>query len=92
MILPAIFPHYATGAMAAAGGCWNASIVAEYIEWGSTRIEAIGLGQYITQYTKTGDFPRIALGIVVMCIYVMFFNKFVWQKMYQLAEDRYSMV
>ena len=28
VILPAIFPYYITGAMTAAGGAWNASIVA----------------------------------------------------------------
>lgn len=91
MILPGIFPHYVTGAMAAAGGCWNASIVAEYVEWGKNTIVSAGLGQYITQYTREGDFPRIALGIGVMCIYVMFFNRLVWQKLYNLAEERFTL-
>jgi NitT/TauT family transport system permease protein len=91
MILPAIFPHYVTGAMAAAGGCWNASIVAEYVEWGDHTIVATGLGQYITQYTHDGDFPRIALGIGVMSVYVMFFTHLVWKKLYQLAAERFTM-
>jgi NitT/TauT family transport system permease protein len=92
MILPGIFPHYVTGAMAAAGGCWNASIVAEYVEWGGNTIVSAGLGQYITQYTHEGDFPRIALGIGVMCIYVMFFNRVLWQKLYRLAEERFTLI
>lgn len=91
MILPSIFPHYVTGAMAAAGGCWNASIVAEYVEWGDHTIVSAGLGQYITQYTHQGDFPRIALGIGVMCIYVMCFTRLIWKKLYQIAEDRFTM-
>lgn len=91
MILPGIFPHYVTGAMAAAGGCWNASIVAEYVEWGNDTIMSAGLGQYITLYTRQGDFPRIALGIGVMCIYVMFFNRLIWQNLYKLAEERFTM-
>ncbi len=91
MILPGIFPHYVTGAMTAAGGCWNASIVAEYVEWGNQTIISIGLGQYITQYTHEGDFPRIALGIGVMCVYVMFFNRFIWQKLYKIAQERFTM-
>ena len=91
MILPGIFPHYVTGAMAAAGGCWNASIVAEYVEWGNYKIISAGLGQYITQYTLEGDFPRIALGIGVMCIYVLLFNHLIWQKLYSLAEERFTM-
>ena len=91
LILPGIFPHYATGAMTAAGGCWNASIVAEFVEWGDHKVTSIGLGQYITQYTHEGDFPRIALGISVMCIYVMLFNRLLWQKLYQFAESRFTM-
>ena len=38
--------------------------------------------------TAAGDFPRIALGIGVMCIFVMGFNRFVWRKLYELAEER----
>lgn len=90
LILPAIFPFYATGAMTAAGGCWNASIVAEFVQWGDTTITSPGIGFYIEEYTKTGDFPRILLGISVMCIYVILFNKILWQKLYNLAESRYS--
>ena len=36
VILPAIFPAYVTGAVTAAGGSWNASIVAEIVQWGDT--------------------------------------------------------
>ena len=38
--------------------------------------------------TNAGDFPRIALGIGVMCIYVMSLNHLVWRRLYRLAEDR----
>ncbi len=31
LILPAIFPAWVTGALTAAGGAWNASIVAEVV-------------------------------------------------------------
>ena len=91
LVLPAIFPYYITGAMTAAGGCWNASIVAEFLHWGDTTIVAVGIGSYITQYTHTGDFPRIALGIGIMCLYVMLFNRLVWRKLYNLAEEHFVM-
>lgn len=91
IILPGIFPNYVTGAMAAAGGCWNASIVAEHVEWGNQTIISTGLGQYITMYTQEGDFPRIALGIGVMCIYVLLFTRILWQKLYQFASERFTM-
>ena len=38
VILPGIFPYYVTGAITAAGGSWNASIVAEAASWGDTKL------------------------------------------------------
>lgn len=87
-LLPAVFPSFITGAITASGGSWNASIVAEYVTWGNTTLQAHGIGSYIAQMTAQGDFPRIALGIGVMCIYVMGLNNFVWRKLYVLAENR----
>ncbi len=87
-LLPAVFPSFVTGAITASGGSWNASIVAEYVSWGSTTLQAQGLGSYITQATTVGDFPRVALGIGVMCVFVMGMNHFVWRRLYRLAEDR----
>lgn len=87
-LLPAVFPSFVTGAITASGGSWNASIVAEYVSWGDTTVQAHGLGAYIAQMTAVGDFPRLALGIGVMCIFVMGLNHFVWRRLYRLAEDR----
>ncbi|MFN3076032.1 MAG: ABC transporter permease [Alphaproteobacteria bacterium] len=87
-ILPAIFPAYITGAINASGGSWNASIVSELVTWGDTTLVATGIGSYIARATQTGDFPRLALGIAVMCIFVMFFNRFVWRKLHQIAAER----
>lgn len=81
--LPAVFPSYVTGAVTACGGSWNASIVAEYVTWGKTTLVAHGLGSYVKQMTDAGDFPRIALGIGVMCVFVMAINRFVWSRLYR---------
>ncbi len=86
--LPAVFPSFVTGAITASGGSWNASIVAEYVTWGNTTLAATGLGSYIKQTTDAGDFHRIALGIGVMCIFVMLLNRFFWRRLYLLAEAR----
>ena len=87
-LLPAIFPSFVTGAITASGGSWNASIVAEYVTWGNTTLKAHGIGSYIAEMTAAGDFPRIALGIGVMCVFVMGFNHFVWRRLYRLTENR----
>ncbi len=88
VMLPAIFPAYVTGAVTAAGGSWNASIVAEVAQWGNTVLTATGIGAYIAHTTAEGDSARIALGISVLCIYVLAFNRFLWRRLYDLAAER----
>jgi NitT/TauT family transport system permease protein len=88
VILPAIFPAYVTGAVTAAGGSWNASIVAEIVQWGNTTLTATGIGAYIARTTAVGDGARIALGIGVLCLYVLVFNRLLWRRLYNLAAER----
>jgi NitT/TauT family transport system permease protein len=89
-MLPGIFPYLVTGAITAAGGAWNISIIAEVVEWGNTHLTAVGLGAYVAEMTTRGDFPRIALGIVVMSSFVLLFNRILWRPLYQLAEKRFQ--
>lgn len=88
-ILPGIFPYYITGAITASGGAWNASIIAEVLNWGHTKIMAVGLGAYITAQSTTGDFPRLTLGIGIMCLYVLVINRLLWQPLYQFASEKF---
>ncbi len=88
LVLPGIFPAFITGAVTASGGSWNASIVSEIVKWGDTTLVATGIGAYIAQMTEQGDFPRIALGIAVLCLYVLVFNRLLWRRLYRLAEER----
>ncbi len=88
VILPGIFPYYVTGAITASGGSWNASIVAEVASWGDTHLRASGLGAYIATATETGDFPRVVLGIAIMCVLVTLFNRLLWRPLYAFGERR----
>jgi NitT/TauT family transport system permease protein len=88
VMLPGIFPYFVTGAITAAGGAWNASIVAEAVSWGDTKVTAHGLGAYIAENTATGDYPRIVLGIAVMSMLVTLFNRLLWRPLYAYAEER----
>ncbi|EHL31896.1 hypothetical protein LDG_6062 [Legionella drancourtii LLAP12] len=90
LVLPGIFPFYITGAITAAGGAWNASIVAEWVSWGNVTLKATGLGAYIQASTTIGDFPQIALGTAMMCLYVLTFNHLIWRPLYRLAEERFN--
>jgi NitT/TauT family transport system permease protein len=88
VMLPGIFPYYVTGAITASGGAWNASIVAEFVQWGDTKVVAHGLGSYIAQTTAAGDFPKIILGIAVMSLFVTLFNRTLWRPMYAYADSK----
>jgi len=85
VIIPGIFPYYVTGALTATGGSWNASIVAEVVSWGSTKLEAHGLGAYIANATIAGDMHKVLLGVGVMAIFVIILNQLFWRPMYAYA-------
>ncbi len=91
LLLPGITPSLITGLITASGGTWNASIVAEVVSWGSTTITATGLGSYIAQWTEKGDYPHIVLGIAVMSLYVVFFNRFFWRRLYNISQTRFRL-
>jgi len=88
VMMPGIFPYYVTGAITASGGAWNASIVAEAVRWGPTKLSAGGLGAYIARMTEAGDYSRIALGIAVMSVLVIAANRLLWRPLYAFAERR----
>jgi NitT/TauT family transport system permease protein len=91
LILPAIFPFYVTGGITAAGGAWNASIVAEVVDFGKHHLTANGLGAYITKATSEGSFAKVLTGVIVMSFYVVVINRLLWRRLYHLAETRYSL-
>ena len=86
LILPGIFPYYVTGALTASGGSWNASIVAEFVSWKHTHLQAAGLGSYIAEAMAEGNFPKIALGSTVISLFVLAMNHTLWRPMYRYAE------
>jgi NitT/TauT family transport system permease protein len=91
LILPAIFPFWVTGACTAAGGAWNASIVAEFATWGKTELKADGLGALFAEATEKGATPLIICSIGVMALFVVLMNKLVWRRLYALAEARFRL-
>jgi NitT/TauT family transport system permease protein len=91
LYVPAVFPYLVTGWVTAAGGAWNASIVAEYVTFKGQTLETRGLGSQISDATYHGDFPLLAASVLVMSIVVVVFNRSVWRQLYNLAEHRFSL-
>lgn len=87
-ILPAIFPALVTGWITSAGGAWNASIVAEYVQQGSQTYTAFGLGALISEATEGGHFDILAAAVIVMALAVVTINRSFWRRL-QKAGDTY---
>lgn len=91
LYLPSVFPALVTGWVTAAGGAWNASIVAEYISYKGQTIHTRGLGALISRSTDNGDFATLSAGLLVMVIVVVLINRFVWDWVYRLAQTRFRL-
>jgi NitT/TauT family transport system permease protein len=89
--LPGIFPFFVTGALTASGGSWNASIVAEVVNWHGQTISSHGLGAFIADATAKGDFPRVITGVAVMSVFVIALNRTLWRPLYAVAERRFRL-
>ncbi len=91
LYLPCVFPSFITGLVTAAGGAWNATIVAEYMQLKGETFRAFGLGSTISQATASGQYPLLCASVVVMALFVVLINRLFWKRLYRLAEDRFSL-
>jgi NitT/TauT family transport system permease protein len=91
LYLPASFPFLVTGWVTAAGGAWNASIVAEYYDLGGKTLSTFGLGATVSKAAYERNLTLLAAGVLLMSAIVVIFNRLVWKPCYKLAYTRYSL-
>jgi len=91
LILPALFPYIITGAITAGGGAWNASIVAEYVQFGGETLFTVGVGSLIAQATAGGHYPLLLASTLGMILAVTTINRLLWRRLYRLAEEKYRL-
>lgn len=91
IILPAIFPSLVNGWITAAGGAWNACIVAEWIQSGSRLESVTGIGSSISNAAQAADYSSLACGIITLVVTVVLINRFFWGAMYRMAETRFKL-
>jgi NitT/TauT family transport system permease protein len=91
--IPGVFPHLVTGLITAAGGAWNATIIAEYVDSAvkGRPYVAFGVGSTISQALDAGNFPLLAAAAVSLAVTVVIINRYMWRRLYRLAERRYSL-
>ncbi|HBN28697.1 MAG TPA: ABC transporter permease, partial [Clostridiaceae bacterium] len=91
LILPSIFPYLLTGMITATGGCWNASIVSEYVHFSGKTVKTIGLGALISEATETGNYPLLLLSTIIMCLVVVGINNSLWKRLYRISEEKFRL-
>ena len=91
LYFPAVFRQLVTGWVTAAGGAWNASIVAEYVTVHGRSTATWGLGAQISEAAASADFPTLAASLVWMAGIVVVFNRVVWRSLHRLAETRFAL-
>jgi NitT/TauT family transport system permease protein len=79
--LPGILPSLVTGWVTASGGAWNASIVAEMVDYPGGVLRAQGIGAEITEATIHGNYPRLVAAIIVITIGLVILNRTFWRSL-----------
>ncbi len=91
LILPGIFPYLVTGLITATGGAWNATIVSEYVVFGGEVQKTLGLGSLISESSASGNFSMLFASTLLMSLIVVTLNRFLWKRMFLLAEEKFRL-
>jgi NitT/TauT family transport system permease protein len=91
LILPASFPGFVTGSFAAFGAGWNALVVSEFSIFEGKTYSTKGVGFLIdyAAYIK-GDTTLLAICLIFLVAVIILLNKLIWQRLYDYAEERFS--
>lgn len=87
LYFPAILPSLSTGWITAAGGGWNASIVAEVVNYPGGIMKSDGIGAELAYSSSTGNYARLAAAIICIVVVVLMLNRTVWHTL-QLYSER----
>jgi NitT/TauT family transport system permease protein len=91
LYLPSVFPFLVTGWVTAAGGAWNASVVAEYLPYRGTILKTGGLGSTLSVAIANENLTLFAASLSLMVLVVLVLNRLVWAPVYRLANTRFRM-
>lgn len=91
LYLPSVFPSLMTGWMTAAGGAWNASVLAEYITYRGQVFQTPGLGATLCRATAEGDYVLFAASLFIMVVIVVVLNRTLWARLFRLSQNRFRL-
>ena len=86
-----MFPYVVTGLVTAAGGAWNASIVAEVVQYRGGQMAVEGIGSLIANSAHRGDYSLLAASTVALSALLIVVNRLGWRRLYRLSDERFAM-
>jgi NitT/TauT family transport system permease protein len=87
LYFPALLPSLITGWISAAGGAWNASIVAEVVSFPGGKMVTEGIGAEITRATEEGNYPRLVAAVIVITIALIVINRTLWRSLNEYVDQ-----
>lgn len=92
VFLPSIVPALVTGSITAVGGGWNALIISEYFKSSGSTYTVFGVGSILAKATyESGNERLMALTLFVMVAFILFLNRFLWQRLYKWSEHKFKL-
>jgi len=86
LYFPFILPSLVTGWITAAGGAWNASMVAEIVEYPGGVMSTLGVGAEMMEATQSGNYPKLVASIICVVIVLVVINRTVWYTLQEYTE------
>lgn len=86
LYFPAILPSLATGWITAAGGAWNASMVAEIVEFPGGSMHSFGIGAELANASAEGNYQKLIAAVICIVVTLIILNRTVWRTLHIYAE------
>ncbi len=86
LYFPAILPSLATGWITAAGGAWNASMVAEVVDYPGGSMHSFGIGAELANASAEGNYQKLMAAIICIVVTLVILNRTVWRTLHIYAE------
>ncbi|RDB36410.1 MAG: ABC transporter permease subunit [Spirobacillus cienkowskii] len=86
LYFPAILPSLVTGWITAAGGAWNASMVAEIVNFPGGSLFSFGIGAELVNASTEGNYQKLIAAIICIVVTLIILNRTLWQTLQIYAE------
>ncbi|MES2615470.1 MAG: ABC transporter permease subunit, partial [Bdellovibrionota bacterium] len=87
LYFPSILPSLATGWITAAGGAWNASMVAEIVLYPGGGLKSDGIGAELANASASGNYVRLIAAIICIVVALVILNRTVWRTIHIYSEQ-----